>query len=727
MIVKQVVQDLDSGEVEIVEVAAPPPPAAGVLVSTRYSLISAGTERAMLEFGRQSLVGKARARPDLARQVLASARAEGIAATYHRARGRLAAPRPLGYSSVGVVLEAAGGAPARSGELVACAGAGYANHAEIVSLPLHLCARVPEGVDAQDAAYATLGAIALHGLRSAHVGLGEVVAVIGLGLVGQLALDLAAAAGALAVGFDPDPARVAIAARAGHRTSSQPTDLLAEMGQLSGGRGADAVIVAAASRDPAPLQTAVEAARERATVCLIGDVPIAVGRAGLYAKELTLVVSRSYGPGRYDRRYEEQGVDYPVAYVRWTEGRNLEEVLRLMGDGGLRPSRLTTHVLDLDRAGEAYGLLGRGGPALGVLLRYPDRDGALTRVVSLPERRSQPHESSQSRERSQRRASGRTPLRVGILGAGDFARGVLLPELTRLAPLTVVGAATGASARATAERFGAQISTTDPARVLEGDDVDAVVIATRHDSHAEYAARALAAGKHVLVEKPLALDEDQLASVERAARDAPGVLMVGFNRRYAPLAIALKQAVGGGGSLVVSYRVNAGPLPSTHWLVDPAAGGGRIVGEACHFLDFAAFLCDAHPTTATAVATADGSQLSADNVVAAVALADGSALSLVYASRGDAGLPKERVEVLGRRGAAVLEDFRALRLYRDGRERTTRRRRDKGHAAELAAFLESAATGRQPWPLSDMAAVTRATFALRTQVGATGATGAAGA
>lgn len=710
---KQVVQDLDSGAVEVVEVAAPCPPAAGVLVSTRYSLISAGTERAMLAFGRQSLVGKARARPDLARQVLASARAEGLAATYHRARGRLAAPRPLGYSSAGIVLESAGGVPARAGELVACAGAGYANHAEIVSIPPHLCARVPEGVQAQDAAYATLGAIALHGLRTAHVGLGEIVAVIGLGLVGQLAMDLAAAAGAIAIGFDPNPARVAIAASAGHRTSTDRTDLLAEVGRVSGGRGADAVIVAAASRDPAPLQAAVEIARERATVCVIGDVPITVGRAGLYAKELTLVVSRSYGPGRYDRRYEEQGVDYPIAYVRWTEGRNLEEVLRLMGAERLRPSRLTTHVLDLDRAGEAYALLGGAEPALGVLLRYPERDRAGARVIAIPDR-ALPDRS----ERSQRRAGGRAAVRVGILGAGDFARGVLLPELTRLAPLTVVGAATGASARAAAERFGAQTSTTDPARVLEGEDVDAVVIATRHDSHAEYAVRALKAGKHVLVEKPLALDEDQLASIERAARDAPGVLMVGFNRRHAPLAIALKHALAGAGSLVVSYRVNAGTVPGSHWVLDPAVGGGRIIGEACHFLDFAAFLCDAPPTSATAVATADGSQLSADNLIAAVALADGSALSLVYASRGDAGLAKERIEVLGRRGAAVLEDFRELRLYRDGRERTTRQRRDKGHAAELAAFLEAAATGRQPWPVSEMAAVTRATFALRAQVGA---------
>jgi predicted dehydrogenase/threonine dehydrogenase-like Zn-dependent dehydrogenase len=703
-------QDLDSGEVEVIEVAAPAPPSVGVLVATRYSLISAGTERAMLEFGRQSLLGKARARPDLAGQVIASARAEGVRATYRKAQARLAAPRPLGYSCAGVVLEAAGGTPARPGELVACAGAGYANHAEVVSIPHHLCARVPAGVDPQDAAYTTVAAIALHGVRTGGVELGAAVVVVGLGLVGQLALDLAAAAGARAVGYDPDPTRTAIAQSAGHLATSEERDLAALVGSVSDDRGADVALVAAASRDPAPLLTAVDVVRDRAVVCVIGDVQIAAPRTALYEKELSLVVSRSYGPGRYDHRYEEQAVDYPAAYVRWTEGRNLGEVLRLMGAGRLQPARLTTHVLDVDAAAEAYALLG-GGSALGVLLRYPDRADAVTRTVAITAK----HSGSSS---ARRPVQGQGAIRIGVLGAGDFARGVLLPPLARLGQLTVIGAATGGSARATAERFGAPISTTDPARVLEGDDVDAVVIATRHDSHAGYVAQALSAGKHVFVEKPLAIDEEELMSLEEVAEGAPGILMVGFNRRYAPLALALKRALGGRGPLIVTYRINAGALPDSHWLLDPAVGGGRIVGEVCHFVDFAAFLCGAVPTHATAVAMRRESALSSEDVISSIELSDGSAAAITYAAGGDGGMSKERIEVMGGGRAAVLEDFRELHLYTGRRAQVTKQRRDKGHAAEIEAFIEAARTGVQPWPVQDMVAVTRATFDLRDQVGA---------
>src|SRR4051812_27339422 len=492
---KQLLQNVSSGELTVDEVPAPARGPASMLVATRYSVISAGTERAVLEVGRASLVGKARARPDLVKKVVESARTEGLATTYQKVRGRLGEPNALGYSLSGIVLEAGEDAPAAPGELVACAGAGHASHAEVVSVPRNLCARVPEGVAPEDAAYATVAAIALHGVRLAEVGLGDVVAVIGLGLVGQLALELCLAGGCVAVGLDLDPGRVELARALGCFATTDESELDAEVARLTGRRGADGVLVCAAARSPAPLATAVSVARERAVISIVGDVHIASPRTPLFAKEVRLVVSRSYGPGRYDPLYEDQGIDYPAGYVRWTEGRNLEEVVRLMAAGLLRPSRLTTHTFDLADGSRAYAALEGDEPSLGILLCYPELTEVGSRSVRLEPRR-------------RRAVSGRP--RIGVVGAGSFARGVLLPPLRRHADIVAVANATGVSARGAAQRFGARLATTDAREVLRGPAIDAVVVATRHDTHAAYAAEALEAGKHVFVEKPLALSEDEL-------------------------------------------------------------------------------------------------------------------------------------------------------------------------------------------------------------------------
>jgi predicted dehydrogenase/threonine dehydrogenase-like Zn-dependent dehydrogenase len=698
---RQLLQNVSTGEITVEEVPVPAVPAGAVLVATRFSVISAGTERAAAELGRRSLAGKARARPDVARKVVESARTEGIAATYAKVQGRLAQPNALGYSSAGVVLEAPEGAPAAPGDLVACAGAGFASHAEVVAVPRLLCARVPDGVAAQDAAYATVAAIALHGVRLAEAGLGDVVAVVGLGLVGQLTLELLRAAGSVALGVDPDPRRADLARQAGFFATGEAGEMEAEVLRLTGRRGADAVLVTAASKGPAPLASAIQVARDRAVVCVVGDVPIEAARASLFAKELRLVVSRSSGPGRYDPRYEERGIDYPASYVRWTEGRNLEEVLRLMAAGALRPARLTSHTFDIADAPAAYRLLEGDEPSLGIILRYPPGGTSLERKVVLPDRR---------RRRLRRGVAGP---RLAVIGAGTFARGVLLPQLARHAQITAVATATGPSARATATRYGARLAATDADEVIAADSVDAVVIATRHDTHAEYAARALEAGKHVFVEKPLAIDADQLDRVVSAARTSGGVLMVGFNRRFAPLALRLREALGGRGALVLNLRVNAGRLPASHWVHDPHVGGGRIVGEVCHFVDLAAFMAGAPPVEAFAEAIGEGSESRDDNMVATLRLGDGSVASIAYAALGDPALPKERIEVLADAGAGVLDDFRSLRLYRHGREERTAGRRDKGHAAEVGAFVSACRHGEQPWPISDMEAVTRATFAMR--------------
>jgi predicted dehydrogenase/threonine dehydrogenase-like Zn-dependent dehydrogenase len=704
---RQLLQNVSTGEIRVEDVPPPAADAVSLLVGARFSLISAGTERATVALGKQSLVGKARSRPDLVAKVIESARAEGVGATFTKVRGRLGAPNTLGYSLSGVVLESCDGSPAAPGELVACAGANRANHAEVVSVPRNLCARVPDGVAAEDAAYSTVACIALHGLRIAEVGLGDVVAVIGLGLVGQLTLELAAAAGCVPLGMDLDPGRVQLARDAGFFATGELAELETEALRLTNRRGADGVLVTAASKSSAPLAAATTVARERAVVSIVGDVALESPREPLFSKELRLVVSRSYGPGRYDSVYEERGMDYPAGYVRWTEGRNLEEVLRLLATGQLRPSRLTTHVFDLEDGASAYALLDAEEPSLGILLRYPERTEPGPSSITLEPRSQRPRLPGRRREGAPR---------IGVIGAGGFASSVLIPALQRGGEIVAIANATGVSAKAAAQRTGAKLATTDVDELIASDDVDAVVIATRHDTHADYAIRALRAGKHVFVEKPLALDEDELAAVEAAAAESDRVLMVGFNRRYAPLAIDMRSALGGGGPLVVTYRVAAGRLPASHWTHDPDVGGGRIVGEVCHFVDFLAFLAGAAPSDVEAKAVGGGSEPREDSVAATLQLADGSIGTIVYTALGDPALAKERVEVLGERGAAVLDDFRELTLHRGGSTATTSGKRDKGHRAEIATFLRACREGVADRPVSELASVMRATFAIRDKI-----------
>ncbi len=707
---KQLLQDRNSGTISIEEVPVPARTAAGLLIATRFSLISAGTERAAVEMGNKSLVGKARARPDLVKKVLDSAREEGAATTIAKVRGQLDHPNPLGYSSSGIVLEAPPESPAGPGDLVACAGAMFASHAQVVNVPRTLVARVPDGVSAEDASYATLAAIALHGVRLCELKLGEVAVVVGLGLVGQLTLELVAASGCTAIGVDPSPERVELARSAGFWATTDSQELVDEAHRLTAGRGADGALITAAAKSSAPLATGIAAARERTTVCMVGDVAVESPRKPLFEKELKLVVSRSYGPGRYDPKHEDAGVDYPAGYVRWTEGRNLEAVLGLIAQGKLNPSRLTTHTFPLDQGVEAYGVLEGAEPSLGILLDYGTDVPSLHRAVR----------REQVRPRAPRRPLGGAKPRLGVIGAGTFARTFLLPKLASQVDIAAVVTATGPSAKATATRFGAKVAGTDPAAVLEADDIDAVLIATRHDSHAEYTARALEAGKHVFVEKPPAIDEAGLDAVELAARgEKAGTLMVGFNRRFAPFTLKLREALGGRGPLVVQYRINAGRLPRDHWTHDPEVGGGRIVGEVCHFVDLATALIGEVPSDVRAVAVEGSSEPREDTVAATLAYPGGSVATIVYSALGDPSLPKERIEVLGEGGAAVLDDFRTLALHRNGQVEQDKGARDKGHAAELKAFVEACRTGTPAQDLDELLAVMRATFAIRDAISGT--------
>jgi polar amino acid transport system substrate-binding protein len=730
---KQVLQYRRSGQTRVVDVPAPLAPAGGVLVRNRWSLISPGTERMLVEAGGANLINTARQRPDLVKQVVEKASRDGVRATLETVRSRLDVAIPLGYSCAGTIIEV--GEAARDsfqpGERVACAGAGQANHAELVGVPKNLTVRVPDGVSLEDAAFVTVGAIALQGVRQADVHIGEACVVIGLGLVGQLTAQVLKAAGARVFGIDLSAERVELARSQGADAGCVRSEagLVEQVMAFSHGRGADSILVAAASSSSDAIQLAPRLARDRAVVVAVGSVGLDVPRNAYYEKELELRLSRSYGPGRYDATYEEQGVDYPIGYVRWTEQRNMQAFLELIAQGNVQPSALVTHRVPIAEAERAYQLVtgDAGQPALGILLEYP-------REVSAPQGSATSSEQSPISDQQspvgsepsavQRRIELRAPtiagrgsrvaggaVRLGVIGAGSFARSVLLPELRRLdVQLRGVATASGPSAHQTGSRFGFGFATTDWREVLEDRSLDAVLIATRHDLHASVAAEALRRDVAVFVEKPLALDEAGLAQVMDAWRSSGRVLQVGFNRRFAPTFRQLKgHFAARRAPLVMAYRVNAGAVAPGSWVVDSVHGGGRLIGEVCHMVDVLCALAEAPVVSVFCQPLPNAAQ---DDLLLSLTFADGSLGSIVYASGGDRALPKERLEVFCGGRSAVLDDFRALELHAGGRARRTSGRQDKGHAAELRAFLAAVRTGG-PSPLSpeDAAHVTRVTFA----------------
>ncbi len=726
---KQLLQSYRTGELWLAEVPAPRCASGGVVVRTRFSVISAGTEKMLMELAKKSLLAKARARPDLVKRVVAKARVEGIGPALRKALAKLDEPVCLGYSASGDVVEAgveAGGL--RPGDRVAVGGGGYATHAEFNFVPRNLCVRVPEGVSHADAAFATVGAVAVQGVRQASPLLGEHVVVIGLGLLGLLTVQILKANGCAVLGVDPDSNRADLAKKLG-ADAVAVSDVEGASEAFTSGRGADAVIIAAASSDNGPIETAARVSRQKGRVVAVGLVGLDVPRDAFFRKELDLRLSMSYGPGRYDPAYEEGGTDYPLPYVRFTEQRNMESFLYLVEQGKATPQALVTHVEPFENALDAYAaLIGAGAGAggdreagtkpLGVLLEYPT-DAPLVRSVPLAPYEGRgtretrrgigsrdgtgPHQETGSRDGARPRH-----MRVGFVGAGAFARSVLLPEIGRRRDVRLAGVctATGRSAQQAAQQFGFAFATTDAVRVLDDADTDAVFVATRHDSHAALAAAALRAGKHVFVEKPLCIREEEMGEVEAALAEARRAgrdpcLMVGFNRRFSPHGRALRAGFGerGRAPLVVSYRVNAGPVPDQSWVQDSAVGGGRIVGEACHFVDFCGAVVGSEPVAvwATAVSGDRAGAVSPDSVVMNVEYACGSLASIQYLAGGHRDLPKERCEVLGGGCAALVDDFRATRFFGGGPG--ARGRQDKGFAAELEAFFETCAKGG-PWPIS---------------------------
>ncbi|WP_371054395.1 bi-domain-containing oxidoreductase [Rhodosalinus sp. K401] len=695
---KQLRQDYRGGAPEVVEAPAPRALPGRILVATRASLISSGTERQILELAQATLAGKAAARPDLVRQVVRTARREGLRRTAEKVRAKLDDPAAPGYSLAGEVLEIGRGVAGLAvGDRVACAGAGFASHAEINAVPRNLCARIPKGVSDTEASFATVGAIALQGVRRAAPALGERVAVSGLGLLGLLTVQLLKANGCQVLGYDPDPARAALARELGaeHAVSA---DLEGAAAAFTGGAGADAVIVTAATRSSAPVNAAAAISRLGGRVVLVGLTGMEIDRDLFYRRELDLRLALSTGPGRHDPDYEIAGRDYPLPHVRWTGQRNMEAFLDLVASGRLTPAPLVSHRFAIANAAQAYHLLGGGGPHLAILLDYPA-----------------PPRAAPARHLSLSRTATDTRPGVGFIGFGSYARGTLLPALRAASgtTLTAVVTSRGLSARSAADSAGFARAATEPGAVLEDPGTQAVVIATRHDSHAGYAAAALRAGKHVFCEKPLALDREGLDAVRAAAAEAPGLLTVGFNRRFAPLMGEMKAALAGmAGPLQILYRVNAGPLPPESW-IHGTEGGGRLLGECCHFLDAMAHLAGAPAVSVQAVAASGAG----DVVSALLRFADGSTGALVYAPMGDPALPKEQVEVFAAGRALRLEDFTRLEIAACGRRKVLRRKQDKGQRALMAAFVAAIREGgAPPIPEPEIFAATEASLALEQAV-----------
>jgi predicted dehydrogenase/threonine dehydrogenase-like Zn-dependent dehydrogenase len=700
--VKQILQSLKTGVVALIDAPAPTCRAGQVLIATSHSLISAGTERMLVEFGQANLLAKARSQPDKVRQVLAKVKTDGLLPTVDAVLSKLDEPMALGYCNVGVVTAVGPGvANFAVGDRVVSNG----KHAEIVSVPQNLCACVPIEVTDEGAAFVVLAAIGLQGIRLAQPTLGEKVVVTGLGLIGLLTVQMLVANGCQVLGLDFNQERLALAAQFGAQTVNlaDGADPVAAGLAFSQGRGVDAVLITAATSSSDPVRQAALMSRKRGRIILVGVAGLELSRADFYEKELTFQVSCSYGPGRYDPNYEEKGQDYPFGFVRWTEQRNFEAVLDLMGGGRLNVAPLISHHVPLNEAERAYQLLTDDPAALGILLAYPDGPPDLRRAVT-----------TRPANEPARATAGTAPV-CGVLGAGNFASRILLPALAKTeAKLHTIASGSGVTAAVAARKFKFDQAASDSAAVLQDDAVNAIFILTRHNSHSGLTAEALQAGKHVFVEKPLALNRDELAQVEEAVMNRPDLqLLVGFNRRFAPLIQQMQKLLRGRVEPVtLLYTINAGMISPDHWTQDPAVGGGRIIGEACHFIDLLRFLVGQPIVGVQARMMGGNRPLRHDKMNILLDFADGSVGAVHYLANGSKQFPKERIELFSEGRILLLDNFHSLKGYDwPGFSHKKLWRQDKGHQAEVNAFIERVVQGGNwliPW--AELKEVALATF-----------------
>ena len=675
-----------------------------VLIVNQSSLVSAGTEKMIMNLAKKSLIGKAKERPDQVKRVLQKIRNEGLFNTVDAVFKKLDEPMTMGYSSAGIVLACGHGVQQyKPGDRVASNGP----HAEVVSVPQNLCARIPESVSYESASFAVLGSIAMQGVRLSKLVLGETAFVIGLGLVGQLTVALLRSAGVRVIGTDLDPAKCELAIKMGAEIARPNLNASAVMNE-TGGLGADAVLITASTKSNGPIELAAEAVRQKGRVVLVGVVGLEIDRRPFYFKEAEFVVSCSYGPGRYDPDYEDRGIDYPAAYVRWTQQRNIQAVLDLMAGGWLNVGPLISHRFEIENATDAYTLIETGSePYLGIVLNYPKFSG------EAPKSKIQLTASSPSNGK----------IRFGVLGAGNFARMVMLPAIQKcenFLPATICSAK-GVTGTHSGKLGGFESSTTDEEEIFNDDSINAVFSLTRHDQHARHVVKAIRSGKNIFVEKPLCLTTDELTEIESelvAQGEQAPVVMVGFNRRFSPAARTVKSHFANVAQpLTIMIRFNAGDIPADHWTQHDDEGGGRIIGEACHAIDLATYLAGSNPVRvyAESVATDNADDITDDQCFITIRHENGSISNIGYVSSGDKGFPKERIEVFGGGKVGVIDDFKEVTLSANGKIQKTKSKLDKGHQQEIVELEKSLMSGgAAPIPWNEIRATTLASiFAVR--------------
>jgi predicted dehydrogenase/threonine dehydrogenase-like Zn-dependent dehydrogenase len=698
---KQVLQNIKTGTTDLADVPCPRVGVGQLLIRTRHTLVSAGTERMLVDFGKAGWIDKARQQPDKVRMVLDKVRTDGLAPTLEAVRNKLDQPLPMGYCNVGEVIAVGAGVTGfEIGERIASNG----RHAEVVAVPINLCAKVPDAVADDDAAFTVLGAIALQGIRLVQPTLGEAIVVTGLGLIGLLTVQLLRAHGCRVLGLDFDPAKLELARRFGAEVVDLGTgaDPVVAAQTFSRGRGVDAVIITAATRSSEPVHQAALMSRKRGRIVLVGVTGLELSRADFFEKELTFQVSCSYGPGRYDAAYEEKGQDYPVGFVRWTEQRNFEAVLDMLADGRLDVQSLVSHRFAIDEVERAYAVVGGSEPSLGIVLNYPD-------VAARP--------ASELMARTVRIAAAQPTANdgatIGFIGAGNYAGAVLIPAFKASgARLHTIASAGGVSGLHAGRKFGFEQATTDTDALLADRAVNTVVISTRHDSHAAFALAACTAGKHVFVEKPLCLTLDDLARIEAAFEGSASLLMVGLNRRFAPQVQRMKSLLAATpGPKTFVMTVNAGAIPASHWTQDAATGGGRIIGEGCHFVDLLRYLVGVPVATHAARAMDAATR---DSVTITLTFEDGSIGTVHYFANGSKAFPKERLEVFAGGRVLQLDNFRRLTGFGWPRfKKMNLWRQDKGQTACAQAFVDAVRTGGPaPIALQDLIEVARVTIEL---------------
>jgi len=722
---KQILQNIKTGITEIVDVPAPAAGRGDIVIQSSRSLVSAGTERMLVDFGKAGWVEKARQQPDKVKQVLDKMRTDGIVPTVEAVFNKLDEPMPLGYCNAGVVLEVGAGIKdLHPGERVASNGP----HAELVSVPRNLCAKIPDEVTEEEAAFTVLGSISLQGVRLVMPTFGERFMVFGLGLVGLLTVQFLRASGCPVLAVDIGETRLRLAAGFGAATVDlgKKTDPVAAALAWTGGRGVDGALIAASAKDDEIVHQAAQACRKRGRIVLVGVVDLNLRRSDFYEKELTFQVSCSYGPGRYEEKYEQGGQDYPIGFVRWTEQRNFEAVLEAMREGQLQVKKLITHRVPFEKAAASYDKLLHDPDALGIIIEYPSKKDIFQQVITHKIRKNHKALDSALR-RNDRMEVGKSRVSVGVIGAGNYAKATLLPALSRtMANLSSVADINGVAAAHAARKFKAGTAVSDYRQILDDQSIQAVLVLVGHHLHARFVCEVLEAGKHVFVEKPLCLNESELNQVSAVYDDINQIdemnktnqinqiLMVGFNRRFSPHTVKIRELLAGRTEpLTMTMTVNAGFIPPEHWTQDPDRGGGRIIGEGCHFIDLLAYLSGSPVTSVSAMMVGGTGPVREDKMSILLSFADGSVGTVHYFANGSKKYPKETLEVFGDGRVIRLENFRGTKAYGFKGFRSFRtRRQDKGHRAEIAAFVNAVASGSPVLiPFDEIVNVTKASFA----------------